>query len=79
MTDAFFAKESKGPKQSAEEEFFEEGKPKSKATHPESKVSEQKDVDSAIVEAIKKEESLAKYLKSSWGLSKGQFPHTIHF
>ena len=64
---------------SAEQEFFEEGKPKSKTAHPEGKVSEQKEVDDAIVGAVKKEESLAKYLKSSWGLSKGQFPHTIRF
>ncbi|KAF8313396.1 60S ribosomal protein L6 [Clavulina sp. PMI_390] len=79
VTDAFFAKEAKGPKVSAEAEFFEEGKPKAKAAYPEAKASEQKEVDSSIVEAIKKEESLAKYLKSSFGLSKGQFPHQMQF
>lgn len=79
INDAFFAKESKGPKVSAESEFFEEGKPKAKTTYPEAKATEQKDVDRVIVEAIKKEEALSKYLKSSWGLSKGQFPHQIVF
>lgn len=78
MTDAFFAKESSS-KASAESEFFEEGKPKAKGAFPESKATEQKETDKAILEAIKKEDSLAKYLKSSWGLSKGQFPHQIVF
>jgi len=79
VTDAFFAKESKSSKSSAESEFFEEGKPKAKAAFPESKATEQKETDKAIIEAIKKEESLSKYLKSSWGLSKGQFPHQLVF
>jgi len=79
FNDAYFAKEAASGKQSAESEFFEEGKPKAKAAFPESKSSDQKEVDKAIVEAVKKQEYLAKYLKSSWGLSKGQFPHQIVF
>lgn len=79
MTDAFFGKDAKGAKGSAETEFFEEGKPKAKAPFPESKATEQKEVDKEIIEAIKKEDVLSKYLKSSWGLSKGQYPHTLVF
>ncbi|KAH9951639.1 60S ribosomal protein L6 [Amylocystis lapponica] len=77
--DAYFAKPaSKGPR-SAEEEFFSEGKPKAKEAFPESKASDQKAVDAAVVAAVKQTESLSKYLKASWGLSKGQFPHQLVF
>jgi len=79
FTDAYFAKEAASGKQSAEAEFFEEGKPKAKALFPESKAADQKEVDKAVLEAVKPKENLAKYLKASWGLSKGQFPHQIVF
>jgi Ribosomal protein L6e. len=69
---------TKGPG-SAEAEFFEEGKPKVKDPLPERKTADQKEIDNAIVASIKKTESLAKYLKASWGLSKGQFPHQLVF
>ncbi|KAF9518358.1 hypothetical protein BS47DRAFT_1375316 [Hydnum rufescens UP504] len=79
FTDAYFAKEAASVKQSAEAEFFEEGKPKVKAAFPESKAADQKQVDKAVLEVVKAKENLAKYLKASWGLSKGQFPHQIVF
>jgi len=79
VNDAYFAKPaSKGPR-SAEAEFFSEGKPKEKEAFPESKSADQKTVDAAVIAAVKKTEYLAKYLKASWGLSKGQFPHQLHF
>ncbi|KAI0723251.1 60S ribosomal protein L6 [Earliella scabrosa] len=79
INDAYFAKApSKGPR-SAEEEFFSEGKPKEKAAFPESKAADQKVVDSAVIAAIKKTENLQKYIKSTFGLSKGQFPHQLVF
>ncbi|EMD40773.1 hypothetical protein CERSUDRAFT_111358 [Gelatoporia subvermispora B] len=78
FNDAYFAKPAtKGPR-SAEAEFFSEGKPKKEA-FPESKSADQKAVDAAIVAAIKKTDALAKYLKASFGLSKGQFPHQLAF
>ncbi|THH02746.1 hypothetical protein EW026_g140 [Hermanssonia centrifuga] len=79
INDAYFAKSGAKGKTSAEEEFFSEGKPKAKEAFPESKAADQKSVDSAIVAAVKKTEYLPKYLKASWGLSKGQFPHQINF
>lgn len=79
FTDAYFAKSSKKSSTSAEEEFFSEGKPKEKEAFPEAKSADQKDVDKAVIEGIKKTENLAKYLKSSWGLSKGQYPHQLNF
>ena len=79
INDAYFAKApSKGPR-SAEEEFFSEGKPKEKAAFPESKAADQKAVDSAVIAAIKKTDNLQKYIKSTFGLSKGQFPHQLVF
>jgi large subunit ribosomal protein L6e len=69
---------TKGPR-SAEAEFFEEGKPKPKEPLSESKTSDQKTIDKAIIASIKKTANLDKYLKSSWGLSKGQFPHQLVF
>ncbi|KZT12503.1 uncharacterized protein LAESUDRAFT_689073 [Laetiporus sulphureus 93-53] len=79
INDAYFAKPStKGPR-SAEAEFFSEGKPKEKEAFPESRSNDQKAVDSAVIAAIKKTDSISKYLKASWGLSKGQFPHQLVF
>jgi len=78
INDSYFAK-SGSKAGSAEEEFFEGGKPKAKEAFPESKAADQKSVDGAVIEAVKKTENLAKYLKASWGLSKGQFPHQLNF
>jgi len=79
IDDAYFAKPAaKGP-HSAEAEFFSEGKPKEKEAFPESKSAQQKTVDSAIISAVKQTEYLSKYLKASWGLSKGQYPHQLVF
>jgi len=79
INDAYFAKAAVKGSRSAEEEFFSEGKPKEKDPLPESKLSDQKEIDRAILESIKKQEHLAKYLKATWGLSKGQFPHQMKF
>jgi len=79
FTDAYFAKEAPAKKQSAEAEFFEEGKPKVKGPFPEAKAADQKEVDGVIVGAVKNQEYLWRYLKSSWGLSKGEFPHKLVF
>ncbi|EIN10435.1 hypothetical protein PUNSTDRAFT_51072 [Punctularia strigosozonata HHB-11173 SS5] len=79
INDAYFAKPSSKAKTSAEEEFFSEGKPKEKEAFPESKAADQKEVDKAVIAAVAKTENLAKYLKSTFGLSKGQFPHELVF
>jgi large subunit ribosomal protein L6e len=79
INDAYFAKSPTKGARSAEAEFFEEGKPKPKEPLPEAKSSEQKELDKAIIASVKKTENLAKYLKASWGLSKGQYPHLLKF
>ncbi|KAF8076491.1 ribosomal protein L6e-domain-containing protein [Lyophyllum atratum] len=79
INDSYFAKASSNAPQSPEEEFFAEGKPKAKEALPESRTADQKEVDKVVLAAVKKIENLSKYLKSSWGLSKGQFPHQMRF
>jgi len=79
INDAYFARSRAHGKRTAEEEFFEGGKPKQKEALPESKTGDQKAVDTAIITAVKKTENLEKYLRASWGLSKGQFPHQLVF
>ena len=79
VSDAYFTKSKVKGSGTAEEEFFSEGKPKEKEAFPESKASTQKEVDAAVIAGIKKTENLAKYLKATFGLSKGQFPHQMTF
>jgi len=79
IDDAYFAKATVKGRTSAEEEFFADGEPKEKEPFPESKAADQKTVDKAIIAAIKEEEYLAKYLKATFGLTKGQYPHQLRF
>ena len=79
INDNYFAKAVKKGSRSAEEEFFEGGKLKAKEALPESRTADQKAVDQAVLAAVKKTENLGKYLKASWGLSKGQYPHQLVF
>lgn len=54
-------------------------KPMAKEAFPDSKSADQKEIDKVILSSVKKMESLAKYLKASWGLSKGDFLHQLVF
>jgi len=79
VDDKYFGKTRRTTRTSAEEEFFEDGKPKAKEGLSESKTSDQKTIDKEIVAKVKKTADLAKYLKASFGLTKGQFPHQLVF
>lgn len=79
INDSYFAKAAVKEARTAEEEFFEGGKPKAKEPFPESKSSDQKAIDQALIASIKKTENLGKYLKATWGLSKGQYAHQLVF
>ncbi|CAK9781070.1 structural constituent of ribosome [Cutaneotrichosporon oleaginosum] len=76
VNDAYFAK-AKSAKSTKEGEFF--GEKGEKKAFPEDKKSEQKSVDAPVLEAVKKVDNLAKYLKASWGLSKGDRFHELKF
>jgi len=79
FNDSYFAKIATKSPSSAENEFFSAGKPKEKEPFPQTKSADQKEVDNDIIASLKKTENLVKYLKASWGLSKGQFPHQLVF
>lgn len=79
INDSYFAKSEKNRTRSAEDEFFADGKPKDRESFPESKAADQREVDKVVLAAVKKTEYLAKYLKASWGLSKGEYPHQLVF
>ncbi|KAI8877945.1 hypothetical protein K501DRAFT_288133 [Backusella circina FSU 941] len=72
FNDAYFKKSAKT------EKAFLEGEQK-KAAFPESKAADQKAVDKALLEVVGKTPFLRQYLASSFGLSKGQFPHNLKF
>lgn len=76
VNDAYFAK-AKSAKSTKEGEFF--GEKGEKKAFPEDKKSEQKSVDAPVLEAVKKVDNLAKYLKASWGLSKSDRFHELKF
>ncbi|CDH49411.1 60s ribosomal protein l6 [Lichtheimia corymbifera JMRC:FSU:9682] len=73
FNDAYFKKDAKA----AKKEFLEGETPK-KVTLPDNKVADQKAVDKEILAAAK-EPLLIAYLKSSFTLKKGQFPHNMKF
>jgi large subunit ribosomal protein L6e len=79
INDSYFAKAVVKGAKSAEAEFFSEGKPKEKESFPEAKSTDQREIDKAIITSLKRTENMTKYLKASWGLSKGQFPHQLVF
>ncbi|KAI8143010.1 ribosomal protein L6e-domain-containing protein [Fennellomyces sp. T-0311] len=74
LNDAYFKKSAKAGKQE-----FLEGQEAKKAALPESKVADQKAIDKEIIAAAAKDPLLVAYLKSSFSLSKGQFPHNMKF
>ncbi|PWN54078.1 putative 60S large subunit ribosomal protein L6 [Violaceomyces palustris] len=75
--DAYFKRE-KAAKTKQEASFFAD--PANKASHPESKVADQKALDKAIIAAVKKAgPTMAKYLAATFSLSKGDKPHALRF
>ncbi|KAI8977163.1 ribosomal protein L6e-domain-containing protein [Mycotypha africana] len=72
FNDAYFKKPAKA------EKAFLEGEQK-KAALPESKAADQKAVDKALLEVVAKTPFMRQYLSSTFGLTKGQFPHDMKF
>ena len=80
LNDSYFVKDPKKRSKGSEKEFFEkDGKDKEKKTFPSDKAEDQKSLDKALIKEIEKTENLSKYLGSTFGLSKGQFPHLLKF
>ncbi|KAI9216522.1 ribosomal protein L6 component of cytosolic 80S ribosome and 60S large subunit [Blastocladiella britannica] len=78
FTDAYFKKEAAVKSPKTVDAFFADQKAVI-STLPASKVADQKKVDKAILGAIAKVPTLAKYLSGQFSLSKGQFPHLLKF
>ncbi|KAG0170167.1 hypothetical protein DFQ28_008709 [Apophysomyces sp. BC1034] len=73
FNDAYFKKASV-----KKDKEFLEGEQK-KAAFPESKAADQKALDKEILAVAAKQPLLIQYLKSTFSLSKGEFPHTMKF
>ncbi|KNE55681.1 hypothetical protein, variant [Allomyces macrogynus ATCC 38327] len=76
--DAYFKKASVPKIPKTEAAFFED-KTAALSKLPESRVADQKKVDAAVVAAVAKVPQLAKYLKGTFTLTNGQFPHLLKF
>jgi len=79
ISDEYFAKDFSNARSAGESEFFDHGKPKVKGGVSAVRAAGQKNIDKAILDAVRKEGNLRKYLETSWGLTNGQFPHQIAF
>ena len=76
--DKYFSRPStKGKDKKSIEDFFEQAK--TKAPVEATRVADQKAVDKVVIEAVKKVPHLKEYLKSSFSLTNGQFPHKLKF
>ncbi|KAH0847358.1 60S ribosomal protein L6 [Fonsecaea pedrosoi] len=75
----YFAREKKSRKQKGEEAFLKQGEKPEKKAPASQRAADQKAVDKPILSAIKNEEFLASYLKSSFSLRHGQKPHEMAF
>lgn len=80
FTPAYFAREKRTQdRKKTEQEFFEEGKlPVVKEPKAE-RVADQKEIDSVLIEEIKKTNLLQEYLSSSFSLNRGDRPHLLKF
>ncbi|KAK9360897.1 ribosomal protein L6e-domain-containing protein [Lipomyces starkeyi] len=78
FTAAYFAREKKSKKE-GEAEFFGDDEKKQKKVISETRVTDQKTVDTALLAEIKKVPALKAYLASSFSLKKGDKPHLMKF
>ncbi|KAI9207859.1 ribosomal protein L6e-domain-containing protein [Polychytrium aggregatum] len=74
--DAYFKKPKAAKAKATEEALFNAAERKPVDAH---RIADQKEVDAAVSAAIKKVPALRGYLRSSFALSKGQFPHLLKF
>ncbi|RHZ81165.1 hypothetical protein Glove_123g38 [Diversispora epigaea] len=77
--DAYFKKAKESKKRKVTEKEFFEDEQKKKKPLPETRASDQKEVDKNITAVIKKTPHLRDYLHSRFSLSRGQFPHNLEF
>lgn len=80
INDAYFKKAKAVHKEKTPDSFFvnEKTKKKKKAL-PETRLADQRVIDTQISAIIKTTPNLRQYLQSKFTLSKGQFPHDLKF
>ncbi|KYQ88583.1 60S ribosomal protein L6 [Tieghemostelium lacteum] len=78
INDAYFAV-TKQDKSKSEGKFFKDGEKKTEKKLPDTRVADQKSVDTAILAVLKKEKVLSLYLKTKFTLRKGEYPHNLKF
>lgn len=78
VTDKEFEK-AKAPKAKKSADGFFEKEEETKKELPEAFKTLQKEVDAKLVPLVKKTEFLDAYLKTTFTLSKGQYPHLMKF
>ena len=74
----YFARDKKADKKGSEEAFFSQGKAEKKSVAS-NRAEDQKKVDKALLNSIKKEPMLKNYLASTFSLRKGDRPHEMVF
>jgi len=80
LDDAYFRKPKTVKKAKTEENFFAGGKTeKKKKVVDAARVTDQKEVDTQVLEAVKKVPHLKEYLNAKFTLSKRQYPHLLKF
>jgi len=75
----YFTKDKKAEKAKSEEAFFKQGEKAEKKKIAGPRAQDQKNVDKALITAIKKEEFLRDYLASNFALRTGDRPHEMSF
>jgi len=75
----YFAREKKSKKEKGEDAFMKQGEKPEKKQPASERASDQKAIDKPLLSAIKNEEFLASYLRSSFSLRHGQRPHEMVF
>ncbi|KAK4946388.1 60S ribosomal protein L6 [Elasticomyces elasticus] len=75
----YFSREKKSKKQKGEDAFIKQGEKPEKKQPTSERASDQKTIDKPLLSAIKNEEFLASYLRSSFSLRHGQKPHEMVF
>jgi len=77
FNDDYFKRPTEKKEQKSEDKFFS-GK-EEKKTLPETRVKDQKELDSQLLPLLKKTPSLNKYLGARFSLKKKQYPHAMIF
>eukprot|EP01132_Coremiostelium_polycephalum_P005216 gene5216-6495_t len=79
VNDAYFKVQKKTTQKSEESFFAKDGKKTVVKKATEGRVKDQKAVDAALLQVLKKDQLSTAYLKSKFYLRKGEYPHQMKF